>query len=97
MERIQRLATRMVKGMRESPYEDRLHRLDIFSPERRRLRGDLILAYNIFHGRLDLPQAECFDAPGRIPSRARLQVAPPQLSLTQEQRKLLCETSYLVE
>ncbi len=63
MERIQRLATRMVKGMRELPYEDRLRRLNIFSLERRRLRGDLILAYNILHGRLDLPQASFFEAP----------------------------------
>ncbi len=63
MERIQRLATRMVKGLRELPYEERLRRLNIFSLERRRLRGDLILAYNIFYGRLDLPQAEFFEAP----------------------------------
>ncbi len=28
-----------------------------------RLRGDLILAYSIFHGRLNLPQAEFFEAP----------------------------------
>ncbi len=51
MERIQRLATSMVKGMRELPYEDRLRRINIFSLERRRLCWDLILAYNIFHGR----------------------------------------------
>ncbi len=63
MERIQRLATRMVKGVRELPYEGRLRRLNIFSLERRQLPGDLILAYNRFHGRLDLPQAEFFDAP----------------------------------
>ncbi len=63
IERIQRLATRMVKGMRELPYEDRLRRQKIFSPERRRLRGDLILAYNILHGRLDLPTAEFLEAP----------------------------------
>ncbi len=63
MERIQRLATRMVKGMRELPYEDRLRRLNIFSLKRRRLRGDLILAYNIFHGYLDLPRAGFFEAP----------------------------------
>ncbi len=60
MECIQRLATRMVKGMRELPYEDRLRRLNIIFLERRRRRGDLILAYNIFHGRLDLQQAEFF-------------------------------------
>ncbi len=63
MERIHLLATRMGKGMRELPYEDRLRRLNIFSLERHRLRGDLILAYNIFHGRLDLPQVEFFEAP----------------------------------
>ncbi len=62
MERLQRLATRMVKGMRELPYEGRLRRLNLFSRERRRLRGDLILAYNIFHGRLDFPHAEFFEA-----------------------------------
>ncbi len=58
MERIQRLATRMVKGIRELPYEDRLRRLNIFSLERRPLRGDLILAYNIFHGHPDLSRAD---------------------------------------
>ncbi len=57
------LATRIVKGMRELPYEDRPRRLNIFSLERRQLRGDLILAYNIYHGRLDLPQAEFLEAP----------------------------------
>ncbi len=53
----------MVKGMSDWQYEDRLRRLNIFSLERFRLRGDPILAYNIFHGRLDLPQAEFFEAP----------------------------------
>ncbi len=64
MEHIQRLATRMVKGMRELSYEERLHRLNFFSPERRRLRGDFILAYNTFHGCLSFPQAE-FSRPQR--------------------------------
>ncbi len=49
MERKQRLATRMIKGMRELPFEERLRRLNIFSRERRRLCGDLFLAYNIFY------------------------------------------------
>ncbi len=62
MERKQRLAARMVKGLRELPHVDRVRQLNIYSLERRRLRGDLSLAYNIFHGRLDLPQADFFEA-----------------------------------
>ncbi len=45
MERIQRVTTRVVKGIRESPYDERLRLLNLFSLELRRLRGDLILAY----------------------------------------------------
>ncbi len=63
MKRLQRLATRMVQGMWELPYEQRLRRLNFFPRERRRLRGDLILAYNIFHGRLDFPHVDFFEAP----------------------------------
>ncbi len=52
--------------MRELPYEDRLRRLNMSALERRRLRGDLILAYNISHGRLDLAQAEFVEAPTEV-------------------------------
>ncbi len=45
-ERIQRLATRLVTGMRHLPYEERL--------QRRRLRDDLITASKIFKGLLDI-------------------------------------------
>ncbi len=40
-----------------------LRRPNIFSLECHQLRGDLILAYNIFHGRLDLARADLFKAP----------------------------------
>ncbi len=40
LERIQRLATSLVTGMRHLPYEERL--------QRRRLRADLITAFKIF-------------------------------------------------
>ena len=54
LKRIQRAATRMIKGFRHLSYKDRLQRLDLFSLRRRRLQGDLILAYNISRGRVDL-------------------------------------------
>ncbi len=46
LELIKRLATRLVSGMRHLPYEERL--------QRRRLRADLVTAFKIFKGLLDI-------------------------------------------
>ena len=50
LEKIQHRETRMVPGLKRLPYEDRLRRLDIYSLTARRLRGDLIETYKLYHG-----------------------------------------------
>jgi len=51
LEKIQRRATKMVKGFRNLTYEDRLRQLKLTSLERRRQRGDLIETYKILSGK----------------------------------------------
>ncbi len=60
LERLQRLATRMVKCCRCLSHEERFEKLNFLSLAHRRLKGDSSLAYNLPHGSLDLLLEEFF-------------------------------------
>ena len=55
LERVQRRATRMIKGLRNLSYAERLRRCTLTNLEIRRITGDLIETFKISAGREDLP------------------------------------------
>jgi len=53
LEKVQKLATKLVINVKKLHYEERLRRLKIPTLKYRRIRGDMIELYKIFTGKYD--------------------------------------------
>ena len=60
IERVQRRETTLVHNLRNLPDEERLRKLKIPSLEHRRRRGDMIIAYKLFTGNMNIDKCIFF-------------------------------------
>jgi len=53
IEKVQKRATKLIKGLKKLSYEERLRKLRLPTPKYRRIRGDMIEVYKVITGKYD--------------------------------------------
>ena len=64
IEKVQRRATKMVSGLYNMEYEERLKKLNLFKLSDRRTRGDMITVYKILNNIADVDNTPIFNTNG---------------------------------
>ena len=85
LEKVQERATKLVRGMKSLSYSERLKKLELYSLERRRLRGDLIEIYKILTGKEGVNSQQFFQ-----PARDRYGLRGHSLKIFVNRSRLNC-------
>lgn len=64
LEKVQQRAVKMVSGLANESYEERLKELDMDTLEERRHQADMVMVHKIIHGKGHLDQKQWFDLAG---------------------------------